>query len=160
MVAEQLKQHGEAARGKWTPEYKAWRGIKARCYIPGATNYSRYGGRGITMHDSWRNDYLCFLNEIGRRPSSNYSVERIDNTQGYVPGNVRWATSSEQARNRRSSRFIEFQGETHTMVEWAELKGMSIWALSARLNGRNWSVERALTTPINKSRHRRDADDC
>lgn len=142
--------HGEAVQGQFTPEYKVWRDIKRRCLNPNVWNYSRYGGRGITIAPEWRDDYLAFLRDVGRRPSPIHSIERIDNDGDYEPGNVRWATRKEQARNRRSSRRLTFRGETRTMTEWAELLGLSVWALSKRLNAHGWSVEDALTKPVKR----------
>lgn len=81
--------------------YKAWRAAKSRCNNPKDRNYKYYGGRGITMHTIFQNSFLAFLKELGKRPSKDHSVDRIDNNKGYDPGNLKWSTRSEQIRNSR-----------------------------------------------------------
>lgn len=84
------------------PEYKIWKGIKKRCFNPNDKRYSKYGGRGITMAPEWVDDFIAFYEYIGPRPVSEgtrWSVGRIDNNGNYEPGNVRWETDSQQARN-------------------------------------------------------------
>src|SRR5262245_10496757 len=91
------KTHGMAN----SPEYQAWNSAKQRCTNPNDGSYSRYGGRGIRMCDEWVNSFEAFYNYIGPRPSSNHSLDRYPNNDGnYEPGNCRWATKSEQAKNR------------------------------------------------------------
>lgn len=94
--------HGEATKGQWTPEYRAWTLMNTRCYNPKCTRYKNWGGRGIQVCGEWRNDYRAFLAYVGRKPTQHHSLDRYPNNDGnYEPGNVRWATRSEQARNSR-----------------------------------------------------------
>lgn len=96
------KKHGE------TDSYlfRAWENMNRRCYDQKFTGYRNWGGRGIAVHSEWRKDYAAFAawvrHNIGDRPSSKYSLDRRDNDGNYEPGNIRWATQSEQMSNRRT----------------------------------------------------------
>ena len=83
-----------------TPEYTAWCSMKTRCYNPNYQYYEHYGARGIEVADEWINDFRAFYNHVGPRPSAKHSLDRIDNNGNYEPGNVRWATDSQQKLNR------------------------------------------------------------
>lgn len=139
-------RHGYKTAGKYSSEYSIWMNMRARCNNPRNGSYDKYGGRGITVCERWQADFLNFLQDMGRRPSTDHSIDRIDNDGDYEPGNCRWATRKEQCRNRRSSRRIGFCGETKTMAEWAEETGLPTNVIFWRLQ-RGWTVERALTFP-------------
>src|SRR5580698_8175617 len=115
-------KHNEAQR---TPEYRVWINMKGRCCNPNYPGYERWGGRGITVCDEWLNDFERFLADVGRRTSPKHSLDRWPDKNGnYEIGNVRWASRIEQARNTRSSRIIEFHGESKPLVAWAEETGL------------------------------------
>lgn len=130
-----------------TPEYRTWGQMLVRCYRVTGQAYRRYGGRGITVCSRWRKSFAVFFEDVGFRPSTQHSIDRIDNEKNYEPGNVRWATRSQQARNRRNNRLLTFQGETKPLVAWAEEHEMAQHTLSERLR-HGWTVERALTEPV------------
>lgn len=88
---------------KYPKEYKCWEGIYARCYSSYRKEYKNYGGRGITMQQSWRQDFLHFLADVGLAPGPEYSIDRIDVNGNYEKGNTRWATKKEQMNNTRST---------------------------------------------------------
>lgn len=92
----QWKKHGK----KIHPLYSIWLQMRARCRNPRHKSYQNYGGRGITICERW-DDFELFLADVGERPPGRYSIDRIDNDGNYEPGNVRWATATEQIRNRR-----------------------------------------------------------
>lgn len=84
------------------PEYGVWYQAKRRCYDRNNYLYKNYGGRGITMCERWRDNFEAFLADMGPRPSSNMSLERIDNMRGYEPENCKWIPMTEQNKNKGS----------------------------------------------------------
>jgi hypothetical protein len=148
-------RHGHARVGMATPEYRSWCALVKRCTSPQDPNYPSYGGRGITVCERWQNSFENFLADMGRKPSQQHSIDRIDNDGNYEPGNCRWATRSEQSRNRRDRILVTFNGRTMFLCDWSAKTGISVGTLHYRLYNRGWSVERALTTNP-KSYHRRD----
>ena len=84
-----------------TPEYRTWAGMKNRCLNPNNPRYKSYGGRGISVCSEWIESFSAFLSHVGLKPSPLHSIDRINNDGNYEPGNVRWATAKEQARNTR-----------------------------------------------------------
>lgn len=135
----------------FTKEYMLWASMLDRCRNPNNKKYADYGGRGITVCEQWQHDAAAFIQYVGQRPSPNFTIERIDNNRGYEPGNVRWATRREQARNRRVTKLITFGDKTMLLGDWAESLGIPYGTLQQRLGAYGWSVERALTTPVGPS---------
>lgn len=102
-IASALTRHGHARRGRVTSEHRIWRAMLDRCSNPNNNSFKYYGGRGITVCDRWT-DFENFLADMGNRPSRGHSIDRIDVNGNYEPSNCRWATASEQRRNRRDTR--------------------------------------------------------
>lgn len=117
-----LIHHGNAKRGKKSPEYLIWVSMRQRCSNPNNKNFYRYGGRGISVCDRW-SEFTSFISDVGERPSDKHSLERKDNSKGYEPGNCRWATQSEQARNTSRNVIITVRGKRMTLVEAIEIYG-------------------------------------
>jgi hypothetical protein len=138
-------KHGMASRGKErSPEYRAWCAMLQRCYNPNNRAYARYGGRGVQVCDDWILSFDAFLSDMGCRPSSAHSIERLDNDGGYDKDNCVWATREEQQRNNRRNVILEFNGKQQTAVEWANECGIPASTLYSRIR-LGWSAERALT---------------
>lgn len=146
--------HGEGGHGRETVEYRAWQSIKTRCCVPTDYHYKWYGARGITMCAEWQQSYPAFLAHVGRKPRPEYSLDRIDNNKGYEPGNVRWATQTQQTRNSRKAIIIEFDGERRCLTEWAEKIGINVITLKKYLR-RGESI-REIQARFSKSERRDD----
>jgi hypothetical protein len=146
--------HGEGSSAnngaKQTPEYRAWRSMFQRCYDETCPAYKRYGGRGIKVCKRWRDSYLSFLADMGRKPSLSHTLERVDNDKGYESGNVVWATPKQQAQNTLNTaraRKLTFRGITLRISQWADKLGMSAKVLHNRMS-LGWAPARILTQPI------------
>lgn len=144
------KRHGHAASLARTRVYSIWKNMRFRCNNPNAVGWERYGGRGIRTCARWAL-FEHFLADMGPPPSRAHSIERIDNSGDYEPGNCRWATTQEQSLNRRTNRRVTFQGRTLCVSEWAEKLGLKFGTLYSRLL-RGESLERAMTP--HKLQHR------
>ena len=128
-------------RPKYT--YMAWSSMKSRCHNPKASNYHNYGARGIVVCDRWRNSFANFLADMGEKPKT-CSMERIDNSGNYEPGNCRWATNKDQANNKRTNINLTFDGQTMTMKQWAEKLGINYRTLTSRIRS-GFEIRRAIT---------------
>lgn len=124
---------GQAVWGNQSPEYRIYRAMILRCFNRSARGYARYGGRGITVCDRWRESFAHFLADVGARPSPGHSIDRIDNDGNYEPGNVRWATNKEQQRNRHNTRYVTIKGVTKPLTEWTELARLPRSTVEGRL---------------------------
>jgi hypothetical protein len=127
--------------------YGIWAGIKDRCTNPNNESWVDYGGRGIFICDEWKRDFAAFREHIGDRPSPRHSVDRIDNSRGYEPGNVRWATPVEQARNTRRSHRRDENVERIRSMNNAGLKRREIAQL---LGLRRKAIDSALSPPTER----------
>jgi hypothetical protein len=134
-------------------EYGIWSAMKRRCYNTHCQDYPSYGGRGIKVCEAWLK-FENFYADMGPRPSSAHSIDRLDNNGDYEPGNCRWSTPIAQARNTRRNVRLTFNGKTQTISEWAYELGFSQRTLQTRLK-RGWPIEAALTTPLDKLSARR-----
>lgn len=133
----------DGVRTKKSKIYSTWRSMIKRCDDPNSNVYHNYGGRGITVCDRWRNDFIAFVRDMGPKPTPKHSIDRINNDGNYEPGNCRWATSKEQCRNYRGNTLLTINGEAQTMIYWAEKYGVPTSTIINRLN-RGCSHARAL----------------
>lgn len=128
-----------------------WHKIRERCRNKNHHAYAKYGGAGVSVCPEWDNladGYTNFAEYMGPRPSPMHSIDRYPDRDGnYEPGNVRWATRKEQNRNRRSCRELTYNGKTQCVMAWSEEYQINHNTISNRLR-RGWTVEEALTTPV------------
>lgn len=140
LVSRYIK-HGKAG----TPTYAIWVSMLSRCNNKNSRAYKNYGERGISVCERWLK-FENFYEDMGDCPS-NYSLERIDNNQGYSPENCKWATRIEQANNQRKTILLTLGNRTQPLQYWAKELGINHRALSSRYK-RGWTDEKTLTTPV------------
>lgn len=149
------KFHGRSG----TPEHYVWNAMKMRCTDPSSDRYDRYGGRGITVCDRWLNSFSAFLEDMGDRPSSKHSLERINNNASYCPENCVWASREVQANNKSNNRRLTHDGRSMTLSQWARHAGLSMKLLWKRLDD-GWPMADALGRPkfVRKNAKRRSGE--
>lgn len=124
--------------------YRTWTNMKARCYERKLSGYKDYGGRGITVCDEWKNNFMAFYNwAMANWYKDNLTIDRINVNGNYEPSNCRWATQAEQNRNKRTIIFITYKGITLCVSQWAKKLGIKTVTLRARLK-KGWSIDKAL----------------
>lgn len=127
--------------------YNIWQAMKNRCNNPNVKAYRNYGGRGIRVCEEWMSGFGAFRDwAYANGYAENLSIDRIDNNGNYEPANCRWVTDVAQASNRRTNRVYTINGETHTLTEWAEIKGLNPKTVFNRVYT-GWDIEDALNTP-------------
>lgn len=106
--------------------YNSWHNMRQRCSNPNASNYKNYGGRGITICAEW-GSFERFLADMGDRPSAGHSIERRDNSGNYEPGNCYWATTKQQNRSQRRTRYMRFHGRNVPVADVADVADALGW---------------------------------
>lgn len=139
-------KHGMSA----TREYKAWAGMVQRCTNPKNPKWPRYGARGITVCDRWR-DFDNFRADMGPRPAD-MTIDRINNDGSYEPGNCRWATQMQQGNNRGNNHLVVLDGKEMTISEAARQAGINLSTMRARIRS-GWSFDRAAHQPTTNARN-------
>jgi hypothetical protein len=144
---ESLTKHG-----LWnSPLYRVWRHMMLRCHTPEHPKFKHYGARGITVCERWH-DVSAFAADMGPTYASGLKIERKDNNAGYSPENCRWATNSEQQRNKRNNIVITMNGKTQVLQDWCNELGVHYGLAWERIKVRGWEPVKALTTPARKWR--------
>ncbi len=133
------------------PEYRHWINMKSRCLNPNVPNFKHYGGRGVTVCERWKADFGAFFADMGPRPSKHHTIDRIENSGNYEPGNCRWATQSEQGRNRRGNRLVTIDGKTMTLAEAVGRSPVPYNTVLYRLK-RGWNIKDAISRPAQQGR--------
>jgi hypothetical protein len=145
-------RHGGVSGGKSSPEYKAWDSMRQRCSNPNNPSFKNYGARDIAVCDRWLHSFESFFADMGKRPTPQHSIDRIDVNGPYSPENCRWATPIEQQSNTRANRLLTVGGVTQTMTEWSRRSGVPVSAMWRRLVKLGWSDELAVLTPVREKR--------
>lgn len=137
--------HGHNKRSGATPTYRTWNVMIQRCHNPSHEKFSQYGALGIQVCDRWRMSFENFLGDMGERPSG-HTIDRLDGSLGYVPGNCRWANPANQQRNLKSNKAYEHGGRSQLLCDWAKESGISSGTIANRL-ARGWTFEQAISVP-------------
>lgn len=132
-------------------EYKSYLHMIDRCYNSNNKDYHNYGGRGIVVCDRWLMGFIYFIEDMGNRPSKDYTLDRINNNDNYSPTNCRWATRKTQMQNVRYNINITIDGVTKCIAEWARIVGINSSVISRRLK-RGWNPIDAVLTPTYSKR--------
>jgi len=128
--------------------YKIWEAMKERTGRQSCKNYNNYGGRGIFVCDEWKNDFQTFFDwAMQNGYKKGLTIDRINNYDGYLPDNCRWATTKEQNNNRRNNKYLTHDNKTMTVAEWADALGINNGLLRNRLR-RGWTIKDVLTKPV------------
>lgn len=134
---------------KGTKIYSVWRSMKERCSSPNSQFFYAYGARGISVCERWQK-FENFYEDMGDRPSDSHSIDRINNDGNYEPGNCRWATAKEQARNKKKTKMATYKDVTKPVSEWIEILGLKPAVIYDRLR-RGWPTKEAFELAINPS---------
>jgi hypothetical protein len=145
-VARAKTRHGGCINRRRGPEMAVFQSMIDRCETESNPAYHRYGGRGIRVAPEWRHDFGAFIAHIGKRPTPQHQLDRINNDGNYEPGNVRWATRIQNANNKSNNIHLTWDGRTQTLPDWAREMGLNVATLDNRYRA-GWPIERMLTTP-------------
>jgi len=127
--ASSTRTHGKTG----SPTYISWAAMIARCTNPKATKYEAYGAKGVFVCAPWLRSFEQFVADVGERPPGT-TIDRIDNSKGYEPGNVRWATPRQQSENRSNVNLVTAFGETLCLAEWERKTGVARSTIRKRIN--------------------------
>lgn len=139
---EQLANRNRSHNMCGTGTYRTWNVMKSRCTNKNFPKYESYGARGIRICDKWMT-FEGFIEDMGERPAG-MSIDRIDVDGDYCKENCRWATASQQQRNKTNTRYITAFGRTQCLADWADETGIDHRTIGTRLT-RGWSPERSVT---------------
>lgn len=153
-------KHGYARRGNGRNYiYRRWQHMIQRCHNPNDKDYARYGAKGVYVCDRWRfgdgneSGFTLFMQDAGSYARRHLTIDRIDNSRGYEPGNIRWATAKEQANNRSSTKFLTIDGDTRPLSEWCRMYGIGPKTILYRLKQGMGHAE-AITKPLRNHKRR------
>ena len=128
--------------------YRIWANIKTRCYNERDPHFERWGNRGITMCDEWKDNFQNFYDwSMSHGYSDDLTIDRIDNNGNYEPSNCRWVDMRTQSRNNSRNHIVKLNGIERPLIEWTEIYKINYKTVRDRLK-RGWNYEKALTEPV------------
>lgn len=145
LITKKYYHHGMSSSSL----YAVWHAMKNRCLNPKAQQWRNYGGRGITVCESWLL-FPAFMKDMGPSWRPGLSLDRKDNDAGYFPENCVWSTIEEQSNNTRRTKPIAWKGESLSIARWARKTGLKDSTLRERIK-RGWTIEKLFTPPVDPS---------
>lgn len=131
--------------------YSTWTNMKTRCYNPDVPGFKNYGGRGITVCEEWKSDFVNFYNwAVKTGYNDELTIERVDVNGNYEPENCMWIGAEEQSKNRRVNIYIELNGKTETLREWCNKLGLPYKIVHQRMKRGNLNPKENLKWYMNK----------
>lgn len=131
--------------------HNIWLTMRQRCFKPNSSGFKKYGAKGITVCDDWKHSFESFRDwAYSNGYKDDLTLDRINPKGNYEPVNCRWATQKEQQNNRSNNVYLTYKGETHSLIEWCEITGMSYMQLYDRF-WRGWDIQRIFEQPLRKS---------
>ena len=147
LISKSRKTHGMTD----SRLYDIWCSMKSRCNTPSVSNYKNYGARGIHVCEKWLHNFEAFRDwAIAAGYSDDLSLDRIDVNGNYEPDNCQFIPIKDQARNKRNTHYVEYNGEQLSLPEACEKAGLDYDVVKQRINRLKWDDQRALTTPTVK----------
>lgn len=140
---EQLVKPDDVVHSGRNPAYRVWVSMKTRCFNERHPSYRNYGARGITMCPQWAENFDQFLKDMGPRPEG-MTIERVDNSRGYEPGNCQWGTRMEQAGNTRRNIVTPWKGVQCNLIDVARMENVDYPCLSYRYQNKGMPIEEAV----------------
>jgi len=147
---EKLLQRSTTHNQRHTKIYEVWKTLKQRCLNPNNKFYFRYGGRGITVCEDWKNNFTSFYEwSMKNGYKEGLSIDRIDNNGNYCPENCRWTDKLTQANNTRTNHYITFRNQTKTIAEWSRHFNLPYGNIQGKLIRNNYDAEKAFSGLVN-----------
>jgi hypothetical protein len=128
------------------PMYGIWNNVKEKCYNEKSKYFPDCGGKGITMCEEWK-DFEKFYTDMKDSWKKGLQLGRKDKDKGYYKENCQWITHTQKNRHKKTSKMIEYKGETKCLSEWCEILKVDYDKVYQRLSKYEWTAERALETP-------------
>lgn len=149
-----MKANGQITHGLTSTRlFDIWQSMRGRCYNPNDAAYHSYGGRGISICPEWKDDFKNFYEwALDNGYSEHLTIDRIEVNGNYEPSNCRWATQLEQARNRRNTIYLNYEGKKLTIGEIADITGIPFECIYQRLTKYHWDEYSATHVPIKEQK--------